>query len=212
MATSIAGRCRPAAKPPEPRPAAMEITVRADRATGEASNGAADGTIGEAAPSQGTLIWPGGRARCALGRSGVRAATAKREGDGATPLGRFPLRRLLYRADRLPDPPLTGLPASPIGPGDGWCDDAADPRYTRPVPLPCAASHERLWRDDGLYDVVVVLGHNDEPVTPGLGSAIFLHVARPGYPPTEGCVALALPDLLALVAACDGDSAMTIEG
>ena len=135
----------------------------------------------------------------------------KREGDGATPAGRFPLRRLLYRPDRLPAPPATVLPASPIGPGVGWCDDAGDPGYNRPVSLPCAASHERLWRDDGLYDVVVVLGHNDAPPVPGLGSAIFLHVARPGYLPTEGCVALALPDLLTLVAACDGGSVMVIE-
>lgn len=162
------------------------------------------------APGEGMLIWPGGRVRCALGRGGVRAD--KREGDGATPLGRFPLRRLLYRPDRLPAPPATALPASPIGPDDGWCDDAADPRYNRPLPLPSAAGHERLWRDDGLYDVVVVLGHNDAPPVPGLGSAIFLHVARPGYEPTEGCVALALADLLALVAACDGDTMMAIEG
>ena len=164
----------------------------------------------EEAPSRGVLSWPGGRVPCALGRGGLRVD--KREGDGATPIGRFALRRLLYRPDRLPGPPATGLPASAIAPDDGWCDDAADPRYNRPVPLPCAASHEKLWRDDGLYDLVVVLGHNDDPPRPGLGSAIFLHVARPGYLPTEGCVALALPDLLALIADCDGDTAMVIEG
>ncbi|MEI6557415.1 MAG: L,D-transpeptidase family protein [Rhodospirillaceae bacterium] len=165
----------------------MEITVRAD----------------------GSLSWPGGRVRCALGRSGIRAD--KREGDGATPAGRYPLRRLLFRPDRLPGPPVTGLPASPIGRDDGWCDDAADPRYNRPLPLPSAAGHERLWRDDGLYDVVVVLGHNDTPPVPGLGSAIFLHVAAPDGRPTEGCVALPLADLLALVAACDHETLMVIE-
>ena len=181
----------------------MEIVVRAGSAPSPA-------TPSPNAPSQGTLSWPGGLMRCALGRGGVRAD--KREGDGATPVGRFPLRRLLYRPDRLPGPPATGLPASPIGPDDGWCDESADPRYNRPVPLPCAVSHERLWRDDGLYDVVVVLGHNDAPPLPGRGSAIFLHVARPGYEPTEGCVALALADLLTLVAACDGGAVMVIEG
>ncbi len=158
--------------------------------------------------AEGVLSWDGGQCRCALGRGGIRAD--KREGDGATPSGRFVLRRALYRPDRLPAPPVSGLPASPIAPEDGWCDDPADPRYNRPVPLPCATSHEKLWRDDGLYDVVVVLGHNDDPPVPGLGSAIFLHVAKPGYLPTEGCVALALPDLLTLLAVCDRDTVMII--
>jgi len=157
--------------------------------------------------ADGWLVWPGGRLRCALGRSGVRAD--KREGDGATPVGTFPLRRLLYRPDRWA-PPRTGLPIAAIDPGDGWCDDPTDPAYNRPVRLPCAASHEMMWRDDGLYDVVVVLGHNDAPPVPGLGSAIFLHVARPAWEPTEGCVALALADLLRLVADCDGATVLRI--
>ncbi|MGP1394008.1 MAG: L,D-transpeptidase family protein [Inquilinaceae bacterium] len=140
----------------------------------------------------GRLTVAGLSLRCALGRGGVRAD--KREGDGATPAGAFPLRRLLYRADRLVRPE-TGLPTAEIGPDDGWCDDPADGRYNRPVALPCAARHERLWRDDGLYDLVVVLGHNDDPPEAGRGSAVFLHVAKTGYEPTEGCVALALPDL-----------------
>ena len=149
-----------------------------------------------------------GRAwRCALGRGGIRAD--KREGDGATPVGRFALRRLLYRADRLAAPP-TALPVAPIGPHDGWCDDPAHPAYNRPVTLPFAASHERLWRDDAVYDVIVVLGHNDAPPAPGLGSAIFLHVARPDLAPTEGCVALALPDLLDLLARVRADTFLRV--
>lgn len=137
--------------------------------------------------------------RCALGRSGV--VRQKREGDGATPVGRFPLRQVYYRADRLA-PPETGLARRAIGRDDGWCDAPDDPAYNRPVRLPFAASHERLWRDDDLYDLVVVLGHNDDPPRPGLGSAIFLHVASPDYRPTEGCVAVALPDLLRILRDC----------
>lgn len=145
------------------------------------------------------VVWAGGRARCALGRAGVRAR--KREGDGATPAGAFPLRRVLYRADRL-EPPQTALPVSAIGPGDGWSDDPADPLYNRPVARPHPFSHEALWREDGLYDVIVVIGHNDDPVVAGHGSAVFVHIAKPGYAPTAGCVALALPDLLALLRVC----------
>jgi len=136
----------------------------------------------------------GGRAwQCALGRGAV--GREKREGDGVSPVGRWPLRRVLYRADRLAKPD-TALACQAIDPDDGWCDDPADASYNRPVRLPYSASHERLSREDGLYDIVVVLGHNDDPVVPGAGSAIFLHVARDDYGPTEGCVALALPDLL----------------
>jgi L,D-peptidoglycan transpeptidase YkuD (ErfK/YbiS/YcfS/YnhG family) len=157
--------------------------------------------------ADGRLTWPGGSARCALGRGGVRAD--KREGDGATPVGRFALRRVLYRPDRL-DPPETGLPSDPIRPEDGWCDDPAHPDYNRPVALPFAASHEEMWRADEVYDVVVVLGHNDDPVVPGAGSAVFMHVARPDYEPTAGCVALALPDLLRLLRDCAPGDAITI--
>lgn len=159
--------------------------------------------------SDGWLRADGRRWRCALGRSGVRQD--KREGDGATPVGRFPLRRLLYRRDRLATPPATTLPCTVIARDDGWCDEPADPAYNGPVRLPCTASHEILWREDGLYDVVVVVGHNDDPPVPGLGSAIFLHVARPDYGPTEGCVALALDDLLDLLRVCGPDTVMAIE-
>lgn len=135
---------------------------------------------------------------CALGRAGIVPAEAKREGDGGTPTGRLPLRRLLFRADRL-SRPAAAVPAEPIAPDDGWCDDPADAAYNSPVRLPFAPSHERLWREDAVYDLIGVLGWNDEPAVPGRGSAIFLHLARPGLAPTEGCVALALPDLLAIL-------------
>jgi L,D-peptidoglycan transpeptidase YkuD (ErfK/YbiS/YcfS/YnhG family) len=79
---------------------------------------------------------------------------------------------------------------------DGWCDDPGDPAYNQPVRLPFAARHERLWRRGRVYDLIVPLGYNDDPITPRRGSAIFLHVARRSYLPTEGCVALSRPDLL----------------
>ena len=92
-------------------------------------------------------------------------------------------------------------------PENGWCDDPADPAYNRPVILPYPASAEAMWREDEIYDIVVVLGHNDDPVESGMGSAIFLHLARPGYPPTQGCVAIARSDLEALLAvATPGDA------
>jgi L,D-peptidoglycan transpeptidase YkuD (ErfK/YbiS/YcfS/YnhG family) len=108
------------------------------------------------------------------------------------------MRQLFWRADRLARP-STGLPAVEIIPEAGWCDDPADPFYNRPVILPYPASHEKLWREDHLYDLIIELGYNDAPVTPGKGSAIFLHVAREDYAPTEGCVACALPDLLTVL-------------
>lgn len=158
--------------------------------------------------ADGRFAWPGGEVRCALGRGGVVEARAKREGDGATPLGTWPLKRVLWRADRL-ERPATALPIAPLRPDDGWSDDPADPAYNRPVTHPHAFSAERMWREDELYDVVVVLAHNDEPV-PGLGSAIFLHCAKPGWPPTEGCVALARADLLAVLAQAAPGDALTV--
>lgn len=154
--------------------------------------------------SEGRADWNGRSMRCALGRSGVSAD--KKEGDGATPLGVFPVRRVLYRADRA-DRPRTTLPCEALAPEDGWCDDPEDEHYNRQVRLPCDAHCESLWRDDGIYDLIVVLGHNDAPVERGKGSAIFLHLARPGYAPTEGCVAVSKSDLLEFLSLCRlGDS------
>lgn len=135
--------------------------------------------------------------RCALGRGGRSAL--KREGDGATPRGLFRLESALYRRDRLCRP-ATGLRLAAIRPGDGWCDAADDRNYNCLVTHPYPASAEHLWRRDGLYDVVVVVGYNRRPRRRGLGSAIFLHVAGRGLEPTEGCIALARADLLKVLA------------
>jgi len=163
------------------------------------------------AHADGRFALAGRLTRCTLGAGGVVPAQLKREGDRKSPAGVWPLRRVLYRPDRRAAPG-TALPATPIAPDDGWCDAPVDPLYNRPVKLPYPASAETLWREDGLYDLVAVLGHNDDPVTPGLGSAIFLHLARPDGGPTEGCVALATADLEELLAqARPGDSLAILE-
>jgi len=130
--------------------------------------------------------------RAAFGRGGIRID--KHEGDGATPAALLPLRKVLYRADRGA-PPVCAVPVEAIAPTDGWCDDPGHPSYNQPVRLPLNARAEALWRDDAIYDIIGVLGWNDDPVKPGRGSAIFLHLARPDFSPTEGCVALAPDDL-----------------
>jgi L,D-peptidoglycan transpeptidase YkuD (ErfK/YbiS/YcfS/YnhG family) len=136
----------------------------------------------------GTLSFP-----CALGRSGAR--TRKREGDGATPRGRWSTLRVLYRADRLRRP-RTALPVRTLNRNDGWCDASKDRNYNRPVRHPYPTSAERLWRADALYDLIVVLDYNIVPRVRGRGSAIFLHVAAPGFRPTEGCIAMRREHLL----------------
>lgn len=158
--------------------------------------------------TRGTLA-VGERVRsCALGRGGL--VREKREGDGGTPIGRFPLRRLFYRPDRE-FAPATGLPVLPLAEDLGWCDDPAESgHYNRLVRLPFGPSHERMWRDDALYDLVVEIGYNDAPPVPGRGSAIFLHLARPGWQPTEGCVAMERDDLLAVLAAVGPESVIDI--
>jgi len=135
--------------------------------------------------------------RVAIGRGGVRPD--KQEGDGATPAGLLPLRRVVYRADRVPVPDCA-VRIEPIAPDDAWCDDPSHADYNRLIRLPHDAHHEKLWRADGLYDLIGVLGWNDTPVVRGRGSAIFVHTARADYAPTEGCIALAADDLRRVLA------------
>ena len=106
--------------------------------------------------------------------------------------------------------PSTSLPVAAIAPDDGWCDSPSDPAYNRQIRLPYRASAESLWRDDHLYDVVVVLGHNDEPIVPGLGSAIFLHLATHDYAATAGCIALSARDMLDVLGGCGPTTVMTV--
>lgn len=133
---------------------------------------------------------------CVLGPGGMRRR--KREGDGATPIGCFPLLGGFFRADRGPRPALR-LPNRATRPDDGWCDDAGDSRYNRPVRLPVRAGHERMWRADRLYDLGLVIDYNASRPLKGRGSAIFLHVMHPEGRPTAGCVALRPADLRRLL-------------
>jgi L,D-peptidoglycan transpeptidase YkuD (ErfK/YbiS/YcfS/YnhG family) len=156
----------------------------------------------------GRLSWPGGAARAVCGRGGVRVN--KRESDGASPAGTFPLLYGYYRSDRL-KATQSGLKMTPLRPDDGWVDDAADPNYNRPVKLPYPAHHEELWLASGLYDIIVVIGYNTDPVVPGAGSAIFLHVARPDFTPTDGCIAVGREVLTGLLPSLGPDSTITIK-
>lgn len=124
---------------------------------------------------------------CALGTGGIQHD--KREGDGATPVGVHRPLHGFYRADRIRKP-ATGVPLVPLRSNDGWCDEPGHPRYNRHVHLPFRARHESMWRDDHLYDIVIDLGWNARPRIQGRGSAIFLHLARENFGPTEGCIAV----------------------
>jgi L,D-peptidoglycan transpeptidase YkuD (ErfK/YbiS/YcfS/YnhG family) len=146
---------------------------------------------------RGWLIAAGRALPVALGRGGV--AANKREGDGATPRGSFRLKRLWWRADRHPRP-ATALPARRIGPTDGWCEDPGDRHYNQAVKVPAQSNADRLARADGLYDFIVEIDHNTRPRISGRGSAVFIHVARPGFAPTAGCVALNAAALRGLLA------------
>ena len=151
-------------------------------------------------PTRGRLTAGGAAFVCALGRAGI--VDAKREGDGGTPRAELAVRRIWRRPDRVRRP-AAGVPVTAIRRDDGWCDEPRHRRYNQLIKLPFPASHEVMWRDDGLYDLVGELGWNDRPPVAGRGSAIFLHATRPDVSPTAGCIALA-PSVLARVMAMIG--------
>jgi len=152
-----------------------------------------------ASSTTGHLAFGSQHLRCALGRSGISAR--KHEGDGATPCGLMSLLSVYYRPDRLKRP-KTGLPIYPLNPTMGWCDDPHDANYNQPVPWPYRASAEHLWREDHLYDLVVILDFNLGPRKKYAGSAIFWHLARNNFSPTEGCIAIEKKEMLKLLEIC----------
>ncbi|MFA5386446.1 MAG: L,D-transpeptidase family protein [Candidatus Paceibacterota bacterium] len=153
------------------------------------------------------LIWNNKEYKCSLGENGV--SENKKEGDKTTPVGCFSLREVYFRSDRI-EKPMTELPTKALTPNDGWCDNPNDQNYNRFIKLPYSANAESLWREDNLYDVIVVIGYNDDPIFPNKGSAIFIHIAREEYKPTAGCIGLALPDLLEILATIEKNTIICI--
>lgn len=146
---------------------------------------------------------------CAIGVNGLIPAAEKREGDGKTPIGTWPMRELFYRPDRI-NLPKHHFSATEVTDQLGWCDAAEDPAYNQLVNLPFASSHEKLWRQDHAYDLIIPLGYNDAPAQPHLGSAIFFHLLHDGKDSTAGCVAISRDHMLGLIPQLSEDSILEI--
>ena len=144
-----------------------------------------------------SLSFRGLECRCSIGKGKI--TENKVEGDLCTPAGKWPLRRVFYREDRL-EQPETVLQTIGISKNMGWSDDPCDDRgYNTLIKTPYPYSHEKLWRSDSAYNIIVEMGYNDDPPTIGKGSAIFMHIARSNFDPTAGCIALKKSDLLSLL-------------
>ncbi|MEE2705351.1 MAG: L,D-transpeptidase family protein [Pseudomonadota bacterium] len=157
--------------------------------------------------SEGTLYFEDLIIKCTLGRNGIKKN--KIEGDGSTPAGLFHLREIFYRQDKVTIP-FSNLKTNIIKKNYGWCDEPSDTNYNKKVILPYHCSTESLWRNDDRYDIVIVLGHNDEPVVSGMGSAIFIHVTNSLQKPTEGCIAVKKVDLIDIINKSDKNTLCNI--
>ena len=134
--------------------------------------------------------------RCALGKGGIKQK--EREGDFITPKGKFKLIKIYYRSDRIKKISSV-LKKIKIKKNMGWCDDVSSNYYNKQIKINKKISHEKLHRKDNVYDIIVVLNYNLNPIIKGKGSAIFLHVAKKNYNKTQGCIALKKNELLHLV-------------
>jgi L,D-peptidoglycan transpeptidase YkuD (ErfK/YbiS/YcfS/YnhG family) len=140
---------------------------------------------------------------CILGRGGITAR--KSEGDSATPAGCFKILYGFYRPDRIRHL-SSEMELHPIKPDYGWCDDPSSRDYNRFIRLPFAGSHEKLWRDDNLYDICLILDYNIYPRKRNAGSAIFFHLKHEDNRPTLGCIAISLGRMKKFLAQCSGQS------
>ena len=149
-----------------------------------------------------------GQYACAVGRNGL--TRNKVEGDHKTPIGEFKFEKIYYRADKLGDMNFN-LPSKAISKIDGWCDDPKSKLYNQFIQFPFDASAETLYRSDDLYDVLCVINYNTYPTVPGKGSAIFLHICKPNFEGTEGCVAIEKKNIIELVKRIDSDTKIIIK-
>ncbi|MEI6628466.1 MAG: L,D-transpeptidase family protein, partial [Alphaproteobacteria bacterium] len=149
------------------------------------------------------VVWQNKIFPCQVGCNGF--TNNKYEGDGCTPIGKWKLLKVYYRSDRV-KALKCALPKVAITPDMGWSDDTKDPLYNSAIKLPYDFSHEKLWRDDHLYDLLITINHNTNPVIPGQGSAIFIHQMHENETPTAGCLALKLADLEYLVSTITTDT------
>ena len=154
------------------------------------------------------LFVEGRQIQCAIGLNGL--TEGKKEGDLSTPIGIFHFDKIFYRADRLGNKKFI-LDSSKISKNDGWCDDQKSDLYNQHIQFPFQESAEHLYRDDDIYDIVCVLNYNTSPIIPGRGSAIFLHIAKPGFLGTEGCVAIEKKELIKIAPNLTADSTIVIK-
>jgi len=146
--------------------------------------------------------------QCAIGRGGLKKN--KVEGDLSTPIGAFKFNKIYYRADKIGETNFE-IDSSIIQKNDGWCDDEKSKFYNQYIQFPFNESAEHLYREDDIYDILCVLNYNTSPIIPGLGSAIFLHIARSNFAGTEGCIALDKKALLKIATNITYDSRIVIE-
>ena len=148
----------------------------------------------------GVLKYKNLKFKCALGEAGI--GKKKKEGDNITPKGSYRLLKLFYRSDRIPNF-KTVLKKNKINKKMGWCDDINNKNYNKLIKLPSSFSHEKLFRKDNIYDLIIPINYNTKKIVKGKGSAIFLHVAKKNYEPTRGCIALKKKDLILLLKSID---------
>ena len=144
----------------------------------------------------GYLIYKNSKFRCSLGINGIK--NKKKEGDGITPKGIFKLKKIYYRNDKVKNI-VTKVKKIKITKDMGWCDDPKSKYYNKLIRLPSKFGHEKLYRKDDIYNLIIVLDYNMNPVTKNKGSAIFIHLAKKNYKPTQGCMGLKQNDLIKLI-------------